>query len=355
VKIIEKTFGMLGSGKKVRLYTLKAGGLTLSLSSLGAAWTSLLVPSRNGAAEDVLLGYSTLAEYARDSAHLGVTIGRFANRIGGARFALNGRSYELNKNSGGHTLHGGRRGFDKLLWKADAYKEQDGVFVRFELKSPDGDEGFPGNLKAVVSYGLTKSQELVADYQAQLDADCPVNLTNHAYFNLAGEGRGLILDHEALIHGSSYVEVDREQIPTGKLVPAQGPFDFSVPKPIGRDFEGTRGSNASKLEDGSDGPGYDHCFVLEGEPGALRPCADVLEPRSGRSMRIFTTQAGVQFYTGNFLNGVLGKMGSVYGRHSGFCLETQGLPDAPNRNEFPSSTFGPNRDYHERSIFVFTW
>jgi aldose 1-epimerase len=356
VKISEKTFGILGSGKKVRLYTLKAGGLTLCLSTLGATWTSLLVPSRKGPAEDVLLGYATLTGYTRDTAHLGATIGRFANRIGGGQFALNGRRYGLDKNSGSHTLHGGPRGFDRLLWKADAYEEQDGVFVRFELESPDGDGGFPGNLKAVVSYGLTKSRELVADYQAKVDADCPVNLTNHAYFNLAGEGRGLILDHQALIHGSVYAETDRELIPTGRLVPVQGgPFDFSAPKPIGRDFEATRGTNASKLEDGSDGPGYDLCFVLDGDPGILRPCAEVLEPRSGRSMRVFTTQSAVQFYTGNFLDGVFGKTGSLYGRHSGFCLETQGLPDSPNRNEFPSGIFGPGRDYHERSIFAFDW
>jgi aldose 1-epimerase len=356
MKISEKTFGVLASGKKVRLYTLKAGGLSLSLSTLGATWTSLLVPSRKGAAEDVLLGYSTLEGYTHNTTRLGATVGRFANRIGGGRFSLNGRQYELGKNSGGHTLHGGLRGFDKLLWKADAYEEQDGVFVRFELESPDGDEGFPGKLQAVVSYGLTRSRELVADYQAKLDADCPVNLTNHAYFNLAGEGRGLILDHEMRIHGSVYLELDRELIPTGKLIPAEGgPFDFSSPKPIGRDFEGTRGSNASKLDDGSDGPGYDQCFVLGGDPGVLRPCADVFEPLSGRSMRVFTTQPGVQFYTGNFLDGVRGKMGSVYGRHSGFCLETQAFPDSPNRKEFPSCIFGPGRDYHERSIFAFDW
>jgi aldose 1-epimerase len=355
VRISKKTFGVLGSGKKVLLYTLKAGDLSLSLSALGAAWTSLLVPSKKGPA-DVLLGHSTLEGYARNAFRLGSTIGRFANRIGGGRFALRGRTYELPQNNGRHTLHGGFRGFDKLLWKTEAYEEQDGVFVRFELESPDGDEGFPGNLKAAVSYGLTKSQELIADYQAQLDADCPVNLTNHAYFNLAGEGRGLILDHQALIHGSSYVEVDREQIPTGRLLPVTGgPFDFTAPKPIGRDFEGTCGTNASKLPDGSDGPGYDHCFVLDGEPGALRPCAEVFEPRSGRSLRVLTTQAGVQFYTANFLDGLPGKTGSVYGRHSGFCLETQGLPDAPNRAEFPSGVFGPGRSYHERSIFAFDW
>jgi aldose 1-epimerase len=355
VKISVKTFGVLASGKKVRLYTLKAGGLSLSLSALGATWTSLLVPSRNGPVEDVLLGYSTLGGYIHNTAYLGSTIGRFANRVGGGGFTLNGRRYELGKNRGGHTLHGGLRGFDKLLWKADAYEEQDGVFVRFELESPDGEEGFPGNLTAVASYGLTKSRELVADYQAKLDADCPVNLTNHAYFNLAGEGRGLILDHEARIHGSAYVELDRELIPTGRLLPAQGPFDFSSPKPICRDIGDLRGTGASEPEDGSGGPGYDHCFVLEGEPGTLRPCAEVFEPRSGRSLRVFTTQAGVQFYTGNFLDGILGKTGSVYGRHAGFCLETQGLPDSPNRKEFPSAIFGPDRDYHERSIFVFDW
>ncbi|MDR1248758.1 MAG: galactose mutarotase [Treponema sp.] len=356
MKISKKTFGVLGSGEKVRLYTLKAGELTLSLCALGAAWTSLLVPSRKGPPEDVLLGWSTLEGYVHNSARFGSSIGRFANRIGGGRFVLNGQSYGLPKNDGGHTLHGGPRGFDKLLWKTEAYEEQDGVFVRFELESPGGDQGFPGKLRAVVSYGLTKSRELIADYQAQVDADCPVNLTNHAYFNLAGEGRGLILDHEARIHGSSYVETDRDLIPTGKLLPVQGgPFDFTAPKPIGRDFAGTVGSNASKLGDGSDGPGYDHCFVLDGEPGVLRPCADIFDPFSGRSMRVLTTQAGVQFYTGNFLDGVLGKAGSVYGRHAGFCLETQGLPDAPNREEFPSAVFGPLRNYHERSVFAFDW
>jgi aldose 1-epimerase len=330
---------------------LKAGELTLSLSTLGAAWTSLLVPSRNRGVEDVLLGYSTLEGYANDTVYLGATVGRFCNRISNGEFTLNGRRYGLKKNTGSHTLHGGPRGFSRLLWKADAYEEQDGVFVRFELESPDGDEGFPGNLKAAVSYGLTKSRELVADYQAKVDADCPVNLTNHAYFNLAAEG--LILDHRALIHGSSYLELDQDLIPTGKLVPTQGVFDFSSPKPIGRDFEEARRSPAPGC--GSGWIGYDHCFVLEGDPGALRPCAEISEPLSGRSMQVFTTQSAVQFYTGNFLNGIPGKMGSIYGPHSGFCLETQGFPDSPNRREFPSSVFGPARDYHERAVFSFDW
>ncbi|WP_010256703.1 aldose epimerase family protein [Treponema primitia] len=354
MKISKKTFGVLASGKKVRLYTLKAGDLSLSISTLGATWTSLLVPSSKKRTDDVLLGFPTLAGYDTPKNYVGATIGRFGNRIGGARFALNGKTYDLYKNDGKHSLHGGWRGFDKFLWKAEAYEEQDGVFVRFELESPDGDEGYPGNLKAVVSYGLTKSHELVADYQAQVDAQCPVNLTNHAYFNLAGEGRGDILGHELQIHGASYVDVDKNLIPTGKLLPVQsagttGAFDFTARKPIGRDFKGTLGTN------GTDGPGYDHCFVLDGDPGKLRPCADVFEPLSGRSMRVFTTQPAVQFYTGNFLDGLVGKEGSVYNRHTGFCLETQHLPDSPNHGEFPSCIFGPGRDYHERSIFSFDW
>jgi aldose 1-epimerase len=343
MKIDKKTFGVLSSGKKVFLYTLKAGDLSLSISTLGAAFTSLLVPSAKGGAEDVFLGYSTLDGYIHNKPYLGATIGRVGNRIGGGRFTLEGSEYRLYKNDGEHCLHGGRRGFDKLRWKADAYEEKDGVFVRFELESPDKDEGFPGNLKAVVSYGLTGSNEVIADYKAKVDAPCPVNMTNHVYFNLAGEGTGDVLSHEALIHASTYVAVDKTLIPTGELVPvAGGPFDFNARKPIGRDIQAAGG-------------GYDHCFVVDGEKGKLRPCAEVFEPGSGRTMRVFTTQPGVQFYTGNFLDGIKGKAGSVYNKYAGFCLETQHLPDSPNRNEFPSCIYGPGKDYHERAIFAFSW
>jgi aldose 1-epimerase len=343
MKIAKKTFGLLSSGKKAHLYTLKAGELSLSVTDFGASLVSLLVPSRKDAPRDVLLGYSTLDGYTHNKPHLGGTVGRYANRIGGGRFSLNGSAYGLYRNDGAHTLHGGLRGFDKLLWKADAYEERDGVFVRFELRSPDGDEGFPGNLKAVVSYGLTRTNEVVADYAARVDAPCPVNLTNHGYFNLAGEGRGTILDHEIRLHAASYVEVDAALIPTGVLLPAApGPFDFSAPKAIGRDLAAAGG-------------GYDHCFVLGGEAGKLRPCAEVFEPSSGRRMRVFTTQPGVQFYTGNFLDALPGKAGSIYGKHGGFCLETQHFPDGPNRPDFPPCIFGPDRDYHEKTLFSFEW
>jgi aldose 1-epimerase len=341
VKISKKEFGVLCSGKKIRLYTLKAGDLSLSITTLGATFTSLYLPSRKGPKTDVLLGYSTLAGYACNQPYFGATIGRVGNRIQGGRFILDGKTYSLCKNDGEHTLHGGRLGFDKLVWKAEAYEEQDGVFVRFELDSPDGDEGFPGNCKVTVCYGLTKSQELIADYHAVSDAPTPINLTNHAYFNLAGEGNGDILSHELLLHASSYVKVDQSLVPTGELVPVRdGPFDFTVRKPIGRDIRKA-------------GIGYDHCFVIDGETGKLRPCAEVFEPGSGRTMRVFTTQPGVQLYTGNFLKNINGKPGSVYNKFSGFCLETQHFPDSPNQEAFPSCIFGPGREYHEKALFSF--
>jgi aldose 1-epimerase len=301
------------------------------------------VPSRKAGIADVLLGFDTLNGYALNQAAVGVTVGRFANRIGGAQFALNGKQYPLFKNDGANCLHGGRRGFNRLLWKAEAYEEKDGVFVRFELESPDGDEGFPANLRATVSYGLTKSNELVVDYKAKLDALCPVNLTNHAYFNLAGDGSGDILSHEVQLNASSYLDVDAALIPTGKLLPvAGGPFDFRKRKVIRKDFDAVMG-------------GYDHCFVVDGEVGKLRPCAEVFEERSGRTMKVFTTQPGVQFYSGNHIVEIHGKAGSVYRIHDGLCLETQHFPNAPNQSGFPSAIFGPERDYHEKALFAFSW
>ncbi|MDR0494551.1 MAG: galactose mutarotase, partial [Treponema sp.] len=303
MKISKKTFGILSNGKKVQLYTLKAGDLTLSISSFGAAWTSLLVPARNGGKTDVLLGFSDFGAYANNGPFLGVTVGRFANRIGGCAFSLGGKEYRLDDNDGGNTLHGGRRGFDKTLWKADAYEKSGGVYARFELDSPDGDGGFPGNLKAAVTYGLTKSNEIVAVYEAKADVPTPVNLTNHAYFNLAGEGAGSILSHELCLYSSSYLEVGDNLIPTGRLTPVRdSAFDFRNRKPI--------------LNDRPEG--YDHCFTIDGDPGKLRPCAEVFEAASGRAMKVLTTQPGVQFYTGNMLSGISGKAGSVYGKQAGF-------------------------------------
>ena len=341
MEIKKKIFGVLSNGKKVKLYTLKAGNLKLSLINFGASWTSLIVPSRKGDS-DILLGYSGLNGYLNNETYIGVTVGRVANRIRSASFALNGKTFRLDANQAGNTLHSGFRGFDKLLWKSEAYEENEGVYVRFELESPDGEGGFPGKLKATVSYGLTKSNEIIADYKAKVDAPCPVNLTNHAYFNLAGEGKGDILSHEVVLHSSSYIEIDDQLIPTGRILSVEGNnFDFRKRRRVDSDMD--------KLD------GYDHCFVVDGEHGKLRPCAEVTEPESGRSMKVFTTQPGVQFYTGNFLNNVPGKQGVIYGKHSGFCLETQHFPDTPNQSGFPSCAAGPGKDYHEKAVFAFDW
>jgi len=350
MKVTKKAFGLLSNGKKVFLYTLKAGDLTLSLSNFGAAWTSLLVPSHKGGKTDVLLGFSGFDGYLNNTPYLGVTVGRFANRIGDACFILEGKTYRLEKNEGRNTLHGGRRGFDKALWDAVSYEERGGVFVRFELDSRDGDCGFPGNVKAAVTYGITKANEVIALYEAKADAPTPINLTNHAYFNLAGEGSGNILSHEVKLDSSAYLEVDDALIPTGNLLPVRGSaFDFREPKPIKRDLKSVYGGSG----DASAPDGYDHCFIVDGDMGKLRSCAEVFEPDSGLKMKVFTTQPAVQFYTGNMLTGIAGKAGSVYSKHSGFCLETQHFPDSPNRQDFPPCVFGPGRDYSEKSVFGF--
>jgi len=345
MKIDKKIFGYLSNGKNVKLWTLSAGDLKLSITNFGAAWTSLIVPCAAGIKDDVLLGYSNLDGYLNNEPYFGVTVGRFANRIGKSSFDLFGKTYTLAANDGKNSLHSGPRGFDKLLWKSEAYEEKEGVYVRFELDSPDGDCGFPGNMKAVVSYGLTKSNEIICDYYAVTDKPCPVNLTNHAYFNLAGEGKGDILSHEALIFSSSYVQVDRSAIPTGRLIPVDNTkFDFKTRKKICANnsfFKPFRG--------------YDHCFCIDGEIGELRPCAEVYEPNSGRSMKVFTTQPGVQFYTGGHLKEVAGKQGSLYKKFSGFCMETQHYPDTPNRQGFPSCLVSPGKDYNEKAVFSFAF
>lgn len=343
MKIKRKDFGILASGETVRLYVLKAGGLTACFSTLGATLVSLSVPSKSGRVDDVVLGFSTLGPYAGFHPYFGATVGRYANRIAGARFVLDGETRDLGRNDGPNCLHGGVRGFDRRVWKAEAYAEKGGAYVRMTLDSPDGDEGFPGNLRAEVTYGLDGNGALVADYRASVDRDCPVSLTNHAYFNLRGEGRGDVLGHELQLAASSYVEADEALIPTGVLVDVEGgAFDFRVPKAIGRDIAAV-------------GHGYDHCYAIDGEAGKLRPCAVAREPESGRVLRLSTTQPGVQLYTGNFLDGVRGKMGAAYGKHAGFCLETQHFPDAPNRASFPSCVYGPGRKYREKAVFAFEW
>jgi len=342
MKICKERFGILSNGEEVKLFTLTAGDLKFSLTNIGATWTSLIVPSRKKKEDDILLGYSGLDGYLNNGQFLGVTVGRVANRIKDAVFNLDGRTYQLEPNDGKNNLHSGPKGFDKFLWKAEAYQEKDGVYVRFELDSPDGDCGFPGELNTVVIYGLTESNEVICEYCAKSNKPTPVNLTNHAYFNLAGEGRGNILSHAVKLHASSYVEVDKRCIPTGRILSVKDTvFDFSVSREINTEFNRKH-------------QGYDHCFVIDGEPGDLRPCAEVFESSSGRTMKVSTTQPGVQFYTGNHLYNVIGKQGSRYVKHSGFCLETQHFPDSPNRENFPSCITGPGNEYNEKAVFSFS-
>ncbi|MDR0409004.1 MAG: galactose mutarotase [Spirochaetaceae bacterium] len=343
MSISTKTLGVLTSGEEVFLYFLREDGMTLALSSMGASIISIIIPTTKKGLCDICLGYSTLEAYTQNNGFLGVTVGRFANRIGGSAFKLNGKIYNLYNNENGNSLHGGRRGFDKRVWKSTPRIERNGSFVTFELDSPANDEGYPGNLKASVTYGLNKSHEIIAEYSATVDAPSPINLTNHTYFNLAGEGTGNILSHKARIYASSYAEIDNLLIPTGRLLPVSGtPFDFLEPKTFGRDIVHT-------------GNGYDHCYAIDGEAGTLRSCAEIFEENSGITMRVSTTQPGCQLYTGNSLHNVAGKLGSIYNKYSGFCLETQNFPDSPNRTEFPSSIFGPERPYHEKTVFAFSW
>ena len=345
MKIKGKTFGLLSNGKKVHLYTIKAGDLSLSVSTLGAAWTSLYVPQAKKGKSDILLGYSSFDGYTRNNNFFGVTAGRYAGRIGGGRFSLGGKEYNLSKNSGENTIHGGRFGFDKKIWNAEAYEEKDGVFLRLELKSKDGDQGFPGNLDAAVCYGLTKSNEVVCDYEASIDAKCPVNITNYAYFNLAGEESGLdVLSTELTLHSSSRAELDNKSLPTGKILPVEGtPFDFRKGKSMGKDLTALSQK------------GYDNYFIVDGEAGELRPFAEVFDGVSGRIMRVFSTQPGVQFYTGNAISPMQGKIGSVYDQYGAFCLAPQHFPDSPNQKGFPQAIFGPLCNYHEKAVFAFDW
>ena len=345
---IKKCFGTLSDGNDVTLFTIEEGELKLSLSSLGAALTSLSVPSREHGTDDILLGFSSFEGYVENPAYFGTTVGRFANRIRDGRFFLNGKEYYISKNKPDCSLHGGRLGFSRRLWQAEPYMDGDGTFVRFELMSPDGDQGYPGNLKASVSYGLTKNHQLVAVYEAKVDAPCPVNLTNHAYFNLAGEGRGMdVLSNEVRLACSSYVEVDESLFPTGRLRSVAGtPFDFRQKKTLGKDINQLTRTVAG---------GFDHCLAIDGEPGKLRFFGEIRDPVTGRWMTGYTTLPGVQLYTANMLHGLSGKSGSVYGPHDGLCLETQYFPDSPNQRVFPSAVFSPDREYYEKTVFTFQW
>ncbi len=347
--IQKSAFGKMSDGQSVELYTLtNRNGMQVAITNYGGRVVKLLVPDRQGEMADVVLGFDHLPGYLGNEPFFGALVGRYANRIGNARFKLNGVEYQLEANDGKNSLHGGSHGFDKKVWKA---KEISGAEPALELTylSKDGEEGYPGNLTATVVYTLTNKNELKIDYRAITDKDTVVNLTNHSYFNLVGQGNGDILKTQLMINADRFTPVDSTLIPTGELRKVEGtPLDFRMLTPIGAHI------NADD-EQMRFGKGYDHNFVLSRKgPGPVL-AARAIDPGSGRELEVLTTQPGVQFYSGNFLDGsVKGKGGIAYGKRSGFCLETQHFPDSPNKPNFPSAELKPGHTYHEVTVFRFS-
>ena len=347
-EIKKQAFGMTDSGEPVEIYTLtNANGMEARIMSYGGTVVSLKAPDRHGKLGDVVLGYETLDGYLKNSPYFGAIIGRYANRIGKARFSLDGKEYTLGKNNGENTLHGGFKGFDKVIWKGKEVKSKDGVGLSLSYVSKDGEEGFPGNLTVTVVYTLTKNNELKIEYNATTDKATVVNLTNHSYFNLAGEGS--ILQHELMIDASRFTPVDSGLIPTGELRSVKGtPMDFTQFAGIGTRID-------QQDEQLTFGRGYDHNWVLNNVTGSLALAARVYEPGSGRVMEIYTTELGIQFYSGNFLDGsITGKNGQVYKQRYGLCLETQHFPDSPNKSDFPSTVLKRGQKYNSSTIYRFS-
>jgi aldose 1-epimerase len=343
-EVTKQPFGKTPDGTPVEIYTLKDGVIEARIMTYGGIIVSLKTPDRKGHVDDVVLGYDSLDGYVAKSPFFGALIGRYGNRIGKGTFPLDGKTYSLPKNDGENTLHGGTRGFDKVVWKANAI--DDGVELTHV--SPDGDQGFPGTLAATVRYTL-EGQDLRIEYSATTDKDTVVNLTNHSYFNLGGQGKGDILGELLTIHASRFTPVDATLIPSGELKSVEGtPFDFRKPTAIGQRID-------NKDEQLANGKGYDHNWVLDNTSGKLAEAVEVYDPGTGRVLKVLTTEPGVQFYTGNFLDGTIqGKQGRTYGRRSALCLETQHFPDSPNHPNFPSTELKPGQNYHSVTVFRFS-
>ena len=340
-------FGKTRDGVAVSIFTLtNKNGLEARIATYGGVLVSLKTPDRQGAMADVVLGFDSLDGYLERSPYFGALIGRYGNRIAKARFVLNGAEYRLAKNNGENSLHGGARGFDKRVWIP---RETPDGALELSYLSPDGEDGYPGNLKVTVTYRLTDANELKIDYSATTDKDTVVNLTNHSYFNLKGAGSGDVLDHRVTLNADRFTPIDAGLIPTGELAPVAGtPFDFRHPAAIGARI--AQDDPQLKL-----GKGYDHNWVLNRGNDALTLAARVEEPASGRVLEVRTTEPAIQFYSGNFLDGsVRGKGGKAYGLRSGFCLETQHYPDSPNQPQFPSTVLKAGQTFHSTTVFRFS-
>ncbi len=349
-----KSFGRLPDGRETHLYTLRStSGFQAEIADYGGTLVRLLAPDRQGKLADVVLGFDSVAPYPKQSPYFGSVIGRVGNRIAHGKFTLDGKTYALatNNSPGGVpcTLHGGLVGFDKVIWDAEPTTRDGQPALRLRFTSKDGEEGFPGNVRVEVLYSLTADNGLRIDYTASTDRATPINLTNHSYFNLAGAGSGTILDHVLTLQAKHYTPVNVGLIPTGEIAPVAGtPFDFTQPRAIGERVE-------AKHEQLRFGGGYDHNFVLDSKDGSLALAAEVYEPKSGRKLEVLTTEPGLQFYCGNFLDGKLkGKSGKPYVYRGGFCLETQHFPDSINQPSFPSTVLRPGTSYRTTTVYRFS-
>ncbi len=341
--MVEKShFGFTQEGDSVALYTLKnEKDYVVKITSYGGIITEIHTPDRDGKMGNITLGFDNLEQYLGEHPYFGALVGRFANRIANARFSLDGEEYQLAANNGNNALHGGLRGFDKVVWDVEVISCKERAALKLSYLSPDGDEGYPGNLKVTVIYELLMDQ-LFITYEAETDKATVLNLTNHSYFNLAGEGS--ILDHVLYINASRYTPSNDELIPTGELANVEGtPFDFRKPTVIGDRIEDVGGTPV----------GYDHNYVIDGSAGEKTLAAKIMDPKSGRSLEVSTTEPGVQFYSGNFLDGSLVSSGTSYEQYAGMCLETQHFPDSPNQPDFPSTVLRPGEKFVSQTIFKF--
>jgi aldose 1-epimerase len=350
--VTKTTTSAVYAGKPIEMVTLKnSHGMEVQAITYGAIITSIKVPDKNGTIADVVLGFDSPEPYWHEPTppYFGAVVGRYGNRIAKGKFTLDGKSYTLPINNAPNSLHGGDKGFDKQVWTVTTKDAANLPSATFSRTSPDGEEGYPGTLQARVTYTLTDKNELIVDYHATADKATPINLTQHSYFNLAGEGSGTILDHVLTIDADRYTPVDTTLIPTGELAPVQGtPFDFRKPTAIGARINDPN----PQLKNGS---GYDHNWVLNRKAAGLQHAVTVTDPKSGRTLDISTTEPGVQFYTGNFLDGTIkGKGGKVYVLRSALCLETQHYPDSPNQKNFPSTILQPGKSYDTRTVFAFS-
>ncbi len=346
--ITSESFGVLPSGEEVTLFTMtNANGMVVEAISYGGIITSLKVPDRDGQMDDIVLGYDFLQGYLNATPYFGAIIGRYGNRIAKGKFTIDEVSYNLAVNNIGNHLHGGLVGFDKVNWSVREVPSEKGVALEFSRISPDMEEGYPGNLDVKVIYTLGDDNTLAFDYSATTDQKTVVNLTQHSYFNLLGT-QSDILNHELTIYADHYLPVDSTLIPTGELRPVEGtPFDFTKSKVIGVDI-------AADDQQITYGGGFDHCWVLNEDPKELALAATAYEPQSGRAMDVYTTEPGIQFYSGNFLDGTItGKNGVIYNRRSGFCLETQHFPDSPNQESFPTTNLAPGETYQTTTLMKF--